>query len=405
MFFGWYIVIASAAIQACIGGISFYGFTALVNPIAAAFGWSYAQISLAMTLRGAEIGVMTPVAGILVDRFPARRLVMAGVIIMGLGLLSLSRISNLPMFYVSFFIMALGTSLCMHTVPTTVIIRWFKRNVSKATGLLAIGAGLGGVLVPLVAAIIDTYDWRTSLMILAAIVWTIGIPLSLLYRSRPEDYGLLPDGKPQDSAASNSRKTQDFGIRARKALRMRPFWHIGPAFMLQGAGISVVILHVMPYLDSVGIGRETASTVAMLIPLISLPARFVLGWSADIFKKKYVIAVAMSLSAIGLFLFSIIGGASWGLLAGFLITFGIGLGGLTPLMAPILREHFGTRNFGTILGAAGIFSTLGMIITPTLAGWIFDTRGTYEPIWLILCGMVMLGVALILTVPRASSQA
>ena len=61
LFYGWYIVIAAALSNAAVGGIMVYGVTAMVDPIYAAFGWSYAVISLAMTLRGVENGVLNPV--------------------------------------------------------------------------------------------------------------------------------------------------------------------------------------------------------------------------------------------------------------------------------------------------------------------------------------------------------
>ena len=111
MFYGWYIVAAIAFIGAFIGGTTTHGITALVNPIAATMGWGYAQISLAMTLRGVESGVMNPFVGVVADRWPARRLVLIGIIITGIGLLCLSQVSNLTMFYVSFIIMGIGGSL------------------------------------------------------------------------------------------------------------------------------------------------------------------------------------------------------------------------------------------------------------------------------------------------------
>ena len=102
IFYGWYIVGASVLISAFLGGMSFYGFTALITPLTVAFGWSYSQISLAMTIRGLEAGILSPFLGKVVDRWPAKWLILAGAIIIALGYLSLSQVNSLPMFYVSF---------------------------------------------------------------------------------------------------------------------------------------------------------------------------------------------------------------------------------------------------------------------------------------------------------------
>jgi len=405
MFYGWFIVAASAFISAIIGGTTMRGFTALVDPIAATFGWSYAQISLAMTLRGVESGVMNPFMGVVADRWPARRLVFIGITIIGLGLLCLSQVNSLTMFYISFIIIGLGGSLGMQVVPMTVIARWFRENTGKAYGVLAAGIGAGGFLIPVVTMMIDTYGWQLFLVMLAVFVLAIGLPLSFVFRNRPEDYGLLPDGKTQDSSDDSPRmQTQGVGMSVKEALNTRAFWCISIAFMLQIVGPSAVLLHIMPYLSSLGIERATASMVVMFIYIVSIPSRFVFGWLMDIFRKSYVIAASMVLTSVGLFLLSIIDGSSLGSIAGFVIVYGFIVGGQISLRPPIIREYFGTRKFGTILGLSGIFITIGVIISPPLVGWFFDTRGVYDPIWLILRGICILGAILMLTTPQTSKK-
>lgn len=402
MFYGWFIVAASALIDVFVGGTTMRGLTALVNPLAATMGWSYAQISLVMTLRGIETGVLNPFIGVVVDRWPARRLVFIGIVIICLGVLCFSQVNNLPTFYLSFIIIGLGTSLATMMVPMTVIARWFKRNSGKAYGLLAAGTGASGFLVPAVTILIDTYGWRTYLVIVAITILVIGLPLSLVFRNRPEDYGLSPDGKLQNSLDDSRRlQTQDVSMGVKEAMKTRAFWYISIAFMLLIAGPSAALLHIMPYLTSLGIERSTASMIIMTVYIINIPSRFAFGWLSDIFRKKYVISASMVLTSIGLFLFSIIDGSSLGLIAGFVIFYGIGYGQLISLMPPTIREYFGTKNFGTIFGLISILVTMGAVATPPLTGWVFDTRGVYDPIWLIFSGICMLGAILVLTLPQA----
>ena len=117
IFYGWYIVGAGVLISTLVGGVTLFGFTAIVNPIAATLGWSYAQISLALSIRGLERGILSPFLGRVVDRWPAKWLVLIGVAIIGLGYLCLSRTNSLAMFYASFMIIALGTCAAYGGIP------------------------------------------------------------------------------------------------------------------------------------------------------------------------------------------------------------------------------------------------------------------------------------------------
>ena len=91
IFWGWYMVAASVALAAYNSGMFVYGFTAFINPIEATFGWSRAQISLATSLLGLESGTMAPFLGMAVDRWPARRLVLVGVVVWGCGAVWISQ--------------------------------------------------------------------------------------------------------------------------------------------------------------------------------------------------------------------------------------------------------------------------------------------------------------------------
>jgi MFS family permease len=160
----------------------------------------------------------------------------------------------------------------------------------------------------------------------------------------------------------------------------------------------------MPYFVSIGVERKTAGTVAMLIPLISLGARIPFGMLSDIFKKKHVMAFSIGLKGIGLLFFWLTGqGIGWAMVF-FLVIFGIGSGGMTPVRTPIIREYFGTKRFGTIFGISSIFFTIGMVLAPPIAGWVFDRFATYQPVWLALGALALAGAVLMVTTPAPGSN-
>lgn len=403
MFYGWYIALAGSLLMTLGTGLPWYGLTAFINPIATTFGWGYAQVSLAMAIRGAESGGLEPVAGIMADRWPARRLVLVGAVITALGFVALSQVTNLVMYYASFVIIGLGSAL-LGLVPIVAMSRWFKADVGKASGVVFMGIGVSGLAVPALVGLIDTFSWQTTLIILAAGLLILGAPLSLVFRNRPEDHGLLPDGRPPVAltASDSPLERHDFGagLGVREALRTRAFWHFTTGYMLQVAATAALTLHVMPYLTSVGVERSTGALVAMALPVGSIPVRFMFGWLADIFPKKYALALSMFFTSVSLFLFSLLNARSpLGLIILFIVVCSLAIGGVLPLRAAVVREYFGTKHFGTIYGMAAIFGTIGMVSGPPVAGWVFDIRGAYDPIWLILGVGTMIGMVLALSMP------
>ena len=134
IYYGWYIVGACFLITVYTAGVVFFGFTAFFEPIVKEFDWSYAQISLAASLRGLEIGLLAPIMGLLVDRWGPRRLIFTGSILVYIGFFILSRTSSLAMFYGAFAFIAIGMSTCTQTVLMPAVANWFRRKIGVAIG-------------------------------------------------------------------------------------------------------------------------------------------------------------------------------------------------------------------------------------------------------------------------------
>lgn len=395
VFYGWWIVGACFLIGFYVGGVVFYGFTAFFEPIRKEFGWSYAQISFAASLRGLEMGIFAPFVGFLVDRFGARTLIFLGTTVVGLGLILLSRTQSLAMFYGSFLIISFGAGGCALVVIMSVVANWFRKKVSVALGVMMSGIGASGLLVTLIVQLIDGHGWRTTLIFLGAGMWVLGIPLSFVIRDRPEKYGYLPDGGvSREPISSIEMKGEGAEIGLREALRKRTFWYLNIAELIRLLAVSAVIVHVMPYLSSIDVPRATAGIIAGAIPLFSIAGRFGFGWLGDVLDKRYVMAMTFTLISLGMLVFCYVR-VIWVALL-FLLIFSPGYGGGIVLRGAILREYFGRDSFGKILGLTYGSASIGGIIGPTLAGWAFDTLGNYHIVWLTFCGLNALVIWLIM---------
>jgi sugar phosphate permease len=408
-FYGWWIVAACFTISLFIQGIIGFGFTALIEPLSSKYGWSYTQISYAGSIRGLEVGLLAPVIGLLIDRWGTRIFIVSGTVLCGLAMMLLSRATSLPMFYVSFALVALGMSALSPTVTMTTVANWFKRKIGLATGLMHSGVGFSGLMLPVVTLLIDNFEMSKAMIILGIACLGIITPISFAVRDRPEQYGLLPDGEVvtektgQQSSAILSYESPDFSTK--EALRTRAFWFLAMAMLFQLLIVNAVTTHMMPYLSSIGIPRESASLIASAVPLSSVIGRLGFGWLADRIDQRYIMATGYALMSLGLLCFTL--AILWNPLLLFpaIPFFSIGFGGNATVRASVIRDYYGRKNFGAIHGLVVGLAVVGTITGPPLAGWVFDTWGSYKGIWIAFTIAVIIPFVLMLVMSKPLNRA
>jgi len=396
IFYGWWIVAAAVVLNFFVGGTFVYGFTVFFNPIRNTFGWSAAVTSVAFTLQRLETGFLEAAAGFLVDRVGPRKLMLCGWSVVGLGFLMMSRVDSLWAFYGSFMVIAVGMSFAVFIVIFATIANWFEKKRSRAMTLVVTGFGASGMLVPLVAYGVGELGWRETLVIVAVAAWAIGIPLSSMMRHKPEQYGYLPDGasladrsESENSAYSestgkttaNDSGSAATGLTLRAAVKTRTFWLLAAAFFFQFIGASAVMVHLVPYMESVDVSSTLAATVVTGVTVSSLIGRLGFGLLGDFANKRYLITIGIALQTLGIFILSFVASDKLWLIIPFLLTYAPGFGATIPLRPALQADYFGIRNYGTIMGVMTLISMTGGLASPIIAGWIFDTTGSYQLAW------------------------
>ncbi|MBW2623925.1 MAG: MFS transporter, partial [Deltaproteobacteria bacterium] len=208
MFYGWYIVAVSFLCWFAADSFGWYTFGIFIKPITEELGWTTVMLTGALTLRSIFSGLIDPIIGPLADtRHGARILMSAGVLIAGSVPLAVSRVSEPWQFYLFYGIIgALGMVGFGGLVTNAIISKWFIRLRGRAIGVSTMGVSIAGLIfVPMVHSLNARLGWRTTLVVLALIIWVLTIvPVVLLVRRRPEDMGLLPDGdEPEETAAED----------------------------------------------------------------------------------------------------------------------------------------------------------------------------------------------------------
>jgi len=402
IFYGWWVVTSSFLMSLYTAGAVYFGFTAVFEPIAQEFGWSYAQISLAASLRGLEVGLLSPVVGFLIDRWGLRKVLYIGVAIGGGGLILLSRVNSLGMYYLAFILVSIGLSACGATLLMTAVVNWFRRRLTLAMATVAAGFAVGGLLVPGISAMVDGLGWRGAMFWLGIGMFVIVIPLSTMMRHKPEQYGLQPDGDVLSAAEIKAshvvESEEDFS--PGQATKTWGFWAISLAALLQAMVQNAVIVHIMPYLTTVGFARTMASLIAMAIPLASVAGRLGIGFIGDKFNKKWTLVLGFGLVSLGTLSLGYVDFGAW-LVVPFIILFGIGWGCTVTVRSLLVRDYFGKTRYGSIFGVYMGILCIGSIIGPPIAGWVYDTYGSYKEAWLVYVALTVVSAIIMATASKA----
>ena len=387
--YGWGVV-ALGALMGCVAVGALMSLAVFLQSITDATGWSRTEVSSAMTLGFLVMGAAGFGWGALSDRFGARPVVLAGAVLLGLGLVLSSRATS-PLAFVLSYGLLVGLASGSFFVPMMALVTaWLPQRMSLAVSLVSVGVGVAPMTVsPFAAWLLSTTDWRSAQLAIGLIAWALLIPAALLVRAAP---------------ATTSTKTAsgEKPMGAGAALRSIPFIVLAATFFACCATHAGPIFHTISYAVACGLPIMTAVSVYSMEGLAGLGGRVVLGLAGDRYGAKRVLITGLVIQALaaGSFVFA----RSPGDFYAVAMVFGFAYGGVMPLYAVLARHYFGQHILGTVLGAAAMVSSLGMALGPSLGGWIFDTTGGYAWLYIGSFAIGLGAVAIAFAFPRPATQ-
>ena len=389
--YGW-VIVAFGIVATCIGVGTVTALSVFLRPVAAALGSSLTGLSSVSTLAFLSMGVAGFAWGALADRFGTRSVVLAGALMLGFGLLGASRATSLLEFQVLFGLVVGGASGSSFAPLMALVSNWFEKHRSLAVALVSMGLGIGTITVaPLASLVMEAYDWRAALMVLAGLAIFVVAPGAFLLR-RP----------PAVLAGTSGPAVGGASMTVGEAFRTPQFTAIALTFMFCCAAHSGPILHMVSYATICGATGLTATGMLSTAGLGGLVGRIGLGLLADRIGARQALVAGLILQAVTISLYAAIGDLSWlFVLSAF---FGFAYGGVMPLYAVLIREYFGARIMGTAFGAVTMISSIGMALGPLAGGWLYDNYASYVGMYLG-AGAVGLGAVLIALVFRPPSAA
>ena len=398
MFYGWKLVGLALLITALAGGPVWNGVGVWVSALEDHFGWSRAELTGAFSMAQFQGSLVGPLMGYLIDKLGTRRMVFIGFAIAGLGFIIFSRTTNLPTFYVAYFLIMLGISGGSWLPMMTSLNKWFNRKRGIAMGIAGEGSFLGGlVLVPILAwAVTPTnFGWSVTALWIGVVFLVAAWPLALMVRDDPADFGQLPDGESagqrearlltERSRNEDENANEGLNFTARQAIRTHAFWFITFGHALSSMLIATLTVHLVPLLTDQGMSLQTAAYVWAVLMGVGAVFQLIGGYLSDRLPRNQVLFGFAALQTAGFILAAFIDNLPMAIL--FAVVYGAGFGGRVPITTAIRGDYFGNKAFATITGISMAPLYLLMLAAPLFAAFMFDSSGSYKVSFLILGGL------------------
>ncbi|MCU9956261.1 MFS transporter [Burkholderia sp. BKH01] len=389
-----WVIVAAGGLMGCIAIGAMFSLPVFLRAIARDTGWSMTGISGAMTLGFIAMAFASMGWGSLSDRIGTRAVVVTGAVLLSASLALASRAPSLLAFQLTFGL-AVGSATAAVFAPMMACVTgWFDTHRSLAVSLVSAGMGMAPMTMsPLAAWLVSTHDWRTSMLLVAALAAVVMIPVSLLVRRAPAldraHAAPAPAGAPAAMSVADALRSPQFMV-----LLLTNFFccatHSGPIF------------HTVSYAVTCGIPLIVAVSIYSVEGLAGMGGRIVFGLLGDhVGAKRMLVAglLAQALGALGYYFVRTLDG-----FYAVATLFGFIYAGVMPLYSVLARENFPLRMMGTVIGGCAMAGSLGMAAGPVAGGLIVDTFGGYG--WLYLGSFAIgLGAFLIAMMFRPFAKA
>jgi len=401
-YYGWRVVLAAClGVMAGFGSLFVYTFTVFVKPLGAAFGWNRESVSLGFAIAALTVGLSSPLIGRLIDRFGPRRIILPCMTVFGFGVVSLAFLgSRLWQFYLTCLVIGVVGNGAAHLAYARSISTWFQRRLGMALAFVMVGAGLGAMVLPVVAqSVVTRSGWRAAYVSLGALALLLGLPLSWRYiRERT----LVRHETGHETVQHETAPVVHSGMTWQQGLRSFAFWIVVAVLCVSSISMNGAITQMSALLTDRGITARDAALCASLLGGSSVLGRIGVGWLLDRFFGGRVAFVITLTTAGGIFLLARANSFPAGCLAAALI--GIGAGGEAAITPYLLTRYFGLCGFSTLYGVTWTFYAAAAAVGPVILGRAFDSTGSYTSLLIILAAALALAAAMNLLLPRYSDS-
>ncbi|QCO06031.1 MFS transporter [Azospirillum argentinense] len=407
--YGWAVVgVTFLTMLVSAGAVGAPG--VLLLPLQREFGWSTADISVALAIRLLLFGLMGPFAAALINRYGVKRMVLSSLTLVSGGLLlSLAMREVWQLILLWGFVIGFGTGLTAMVLGATVATRWFSRRRGLVVGLLTASSATGQlVFMPLLSMLTEQMGWRVALALLCGLLWVAALAVLALMRDRPSDLGLAAYG--EEGAATAPPPPAGSVVAAalgalRDASKTRVFWVLFATFFVCGASTNGLIqTHLIPLCVDFGVPEVRAASLLALMGVFDFVGTVASGWLSDRYDNRWLLFWYYGLRGLSLLFLPYSDFTLYGLSL-FAVFYGLDWIATVPPTVRLTAERFGRERANLVFGWIFAGHQIGAACAAFGAGYARSTLDSYLPAFFI-AGLLCLGAALLVpTLGRAPAAA
>ncbi|MEX2200867.1 MAG: MFS transporter [Dongiaceae bacterium] len=389
----WPLAIAETVVWAGI----YYAFPALLPAWESDLGWSKAALSGAFTLSLLTGAAATPIAGRLIDHGHGRIVLTGGALLGAAMLLLLSQATQLWHFYAVWVGLGIAMACSLYQACFAFLTHALAEKARRAIVLVSLVAGFAGtVSFPTAHSMVALADWRLAVVVFAIAILVIAVPLFWL--------GTRSQG------ASDLALERQPSARASEAMRVAKtavFWLMALSFAAIAINHGIITTHILPILADRGVQEDAAVLAAAMIGPMQVAGRLaMMAAERYVSTRSIIVACDLSLALAAGLLFAAGFGALPGLVVGFVVLMGAGVGVTSIIRPVVVAELLGRRNFGLVSGLLAMPTTAGYAAAPTIAAllWAEGQRSGsgYDYVLVAAVLLALLGLAALLAAWRAA---
>ena len=375
-FYGWTIVaVACLGIFASGPGQS-HTFSVFIDPIGRDLGITSAAIALAYGLATLAAALALPQVGRLVDRYGPRNTLVCVIIGLGLACFVFGAAANLLWLAVGFALLRLLGQGSLMLGCANLVSQWFSKKRGFAVSLMALGFAISmAVHPPLSQYLVDEIGWRRAWFVMGGLTWLLMLPpLLLLAIDKPEDVGLRPDGIAPDEAEEQSDTTPEIaGLSLSEALATPTFYILAVTWLAVSMLVTVLHFYQVKVLTGQGLAQDAAASLFPISAVTMVAMMPLVGRMFDRLKTRYVIALALLVTAANLVGITQVTSFAHG--AVYAALFGLNNALSMTMFGYAWPRYFGRRHLGSIQGTGQMIGVVGASLGPLPVGHAYDVSG------------------------------
>lgn len=352
-------------------------FNVLTPSLTEEFGWDRLQISSGLSLFTVFDGIGLFALGFLIDRFGVRRVAIPMAAIFGGGIVALSASTgSLPLFYALCAVVGAGAGAATATVYSIVISAWFESRRGLALGILNVGLGLCGTIMPfIIGGLLDVLGWRGVFVAIGVLCAGIPVMMYGFVIRMPEEWE-----RARRDAVARGRMA---GAPMREIMSHRHFWLICLSIFLISAATFGVLSQVVAMTTDRGIDTGTALAVLSTVSLSSIGSRVLVGFLLDRIWAPLLTAIIFVLCGVGVAIITMSDAIPLLYMGAVLI--GLGLGAEGDIAAYIVSRYVPASSYARVFGIVMFLYAQGGAVGILILSVSITQLGSYAPAaWLII---------------------